>query len=158
MDALRGLAPRGPLDPRRLLLAVLAVTAILVGLLAMHTLSGGGQAAHEAGIAQAAAHDAHAAPAAAAAHGDRAEHTSPAAAPAEPAGLLAALDCSDDDCERLAAMAAGCVLALLALALVVRSSVAAALLGFPRGVLAELAPPWRPVPALTLVELSISRT
>ncbi|MFP5251025.1 MAG: hypothetical protein ACLGHD_01495 [Actinomycetes bacterium] len=55
-------------------------------------------------------------------------------------------------------MAAGCVLALLALALVVRPSVAATLLRLPRGVLAERAPPRRPVPALTLVELSISRT
>lgn len=119
----------------RLLLVVLilAVTGVLVGLLGMHVLGGTPHAAHDA------AH-------AAASQSMSDDHAAPGA------------HCGETGCDELGLMVASCVLALLALTLLLPTSPT-------RWFVRTSAPPARSLPLLarftptpSLIALSISRT
>ncbi|MCR8671497.1 hypothetical protein [Agrococcus sp. HG114] len=147
------MTPRTPLGGPRLLLLVLAVTAVLMGLLGMHTLSGGSHAAHDASPLPVATESRHV--------GDHTGHAGheQTVAPVDAAGPLAALECTSDGCEALVAMAAGCVLALLVLGLLLlRRAAAGSLVRLPLPERHVRPTGMRRAPALTLAELSISRT
>ena len=127
--------PADTVPRARILLALLlAVAGVLVGLLGMHVLGGGTHAAHDA------------APAAAISHAMGEDHA-PATA-----------YCGETGCDELGLMAASCVLALLALTLLLPASPA-------RWFVRTSAPPPRTfplfaqfTPAPSLIALSISRT
>lgn len=119
---------------RILLALLLAVAGVLVGLLGMHVLGGGTHAAHDAAPAPGISH----------AMGD--DH---APAPAY---------CGETGCDELGLMAASCVLALLALTLLLPASPV-------RWFVRTSAPPTRSFPLFaqftptpSLIALSISRT
>jgi hypothetical protein len=133
---MRALSSR-PADavPRaRILLALLlAVAGVLVGLLGMHVLGGGTHAAHDAAPAPAISHA-------------MGEDLAPASA-----------HCGETGCDELGLMAASCVLALLALTLLLPASPV-------RWVVGTSGPPTRSfplfarfIPTPSLIALSISR-
>lgn len=127
--------PADAVPRARILLAlVLAVAGVLVGLLGMHVMGGGAPAAHDA------------APAPAISHAMGEDH---APAPAH---------CGETDCDELGLMAASCVLALLALTLLLPVSPV-------RWCVQTSAPPTPSFPLFaqftptpSLIALSISRT
>lgn len=148
---------------RRALLIALAVPALLVGLLGMHTLGGGGgHAGHASEPAMqlaAARHDPVADGGSAHGRGGAAAHAAHLERQGE-AGAVGA-EASDRDGDLVAAVAAlSCVLALLATLLLAAASDPARTVVEPRSAAARgiLAPVRRRPPALSLAELSISRT
>jgi hypothetical protein len=147
---------------RRALLIALAVPALLVGLLGMHTLGGGGHAAHASGPAMqlaAAQHDPVGAGGSADVHAAMVTHAVHLERQGDAGGVRAEASGAHSDLEATVA-ALACVLALLATLLLAAASdpartIAARLPVAARGI----APPRRRrPPALSLAELSISRT
>lgn len=146
----------------RALLIALAVPALLVGLLGMHTLSGGGHAGHASEPAvqiSAAQHDPVADGGSVHGRGGAAAHAAHLELQGE-AGVIRA-GASDRDGDLAAAVAAlPCVLALLATLLLAAASDPARTVVEPLPAAARgiLAPVRRRPPARSLAELSISRT
>lgn len=135
MHALRRMTRPVAVSTRTMLALILGVTAVIVGMLSMHVLAGEPAAPHGG-----------------------APHSEVQASAVEAAHHPGTLDCAAGGCDGMGAMAASCMLALIALALALRITPV-------RWTLSSAAPP--PAPSSSpgrarlrpsLVELSISRT
>lgn len=138
MHALRRMTRPVAVSTRGMLALVLGVSAVILGILSMHALSG--------------------APAGAPPGGAQVEVQAVTAEAAKDARDPGALDCAAPGCDGMGTMAASCMLALLALTLVLR-------IAPERWTLPSLGPPTTPSrrpgraqPRPSLVKLSISRT
>lgn len=134
MRVLHGVANRPFFQARRLFLLLVAIVGVIVGLLGMHVLGGGPQAALDAPTPPGATHI----------------MAEPDPAPAAP--------CGEMGCDELGVMAATCVLVLLALTLLAPAAhrSLAPMVAKPRAAPLQLRR--RPAPAPSLIVLSISRT
>ena len=118
-----------------LLAAAAIAAAVILGLLAMHTMSGGTHAGHDTAVPASVG----------ASHADHSDHA-------------AAADCDESSCGAADALAAGCILALLALVMLTAPAPTRWSIGAAAPPASLPVPLRRVATPLTLIELSISRT